>query len=331
MINLDILGSVASQLHREFRNIFYLLLPAFFCLALILAWVRSQGGGPDFVDALKRVVIASLLLAGFQEITDAILAITTGVTQKISNMDDLEAYMRMVSEKAATIHLSPMGAILAVDDFIMAVLSYLSYFVVYLVRFLMMSVYHFTWIFLIILSPLLLLFHVFTSKVTLNLFRSLIEVACWPIVWAVLSVMLKSLPYGNFAAADSSYLTLIILNFVIAIALVMTPFLVKGLVSGTFTAVAGSLGPITAAAISKTPAKAISLAHYVATGQSMASKAAAASKSGAAMKSMSSQAPRHLKKAADIPASSSLIMAPPPPNRPPIKYGKIAKEGNNDD
>lgn len=253
MLNLEILGSLASDLHRDFRNLFYVLLPLFFAASLALTWLKSPVGGPDFVDCVKRLVIASLLLAGFREITDSILLVTTGITERISNMDGLESYMKMIGEKASTFSLSPMGVVLAMDDFIMAVLSYGSYLIVYLARTLMLSIYHFTWIFLIILSPFLLLFHLFTSKITVNLFRTLVEVACWPIVWAVLSVMLKSLPYGSFMAADSGYTTLIILNFVIAIALVLTPFLIKAIVGGSFSAVASSMLPLTATVIRMTP------------------------------------------------------------------------------
>lgn len=266
MVNLDILGSLASQLHKDFRDLFYLFLPVFFLIALVLAWFRSPAGGPDFIETLKRVFIASLLLAGFPEITDTILTITQGITNSIGKMEDLEAYIKMAGEKAATIPMSPYGAILAIDTFALSILSYSSYFIVYVARFFMMTVYHFVWMFLVITSPMLLLFHVFTSKITLGLFKSLIEVACWPIVWAIFSVMLKSISFGNSEAATNSYLTLTVLNFVIAIALILTPFAIKGLVGGTFAAAATSLAPLAVAAMRLAPAKAASLAKFAATG-----------------------------------------------------------------
>jgi len=267
MLNLEIMGSLARDLHAQFRVLFYLLLPVFFALSLIFAWFRNPQGSPDFVDALKRVIVASLLMAAFQEIADTILALTGGLATKIGDMQPLDAYMQMVAEKAKNYPMSPLGAVLAVDDFFMTVLSYVSYLLVYLARSLMVAVYHFTWMFLIIMSPILLLFHVFTSKITLNLFKSLIEVACWQIVWAVLATMLKALPFGNAAAADEGYLTLILLNFIIAIALFLTPFLVKSIVGGSFSAVSGSLMPLAVTTILASPTRLAGAARFLGVGR----------------------------------------------------------------
>jgi hypothetical protein len=327
VLNLEILGSLASRLHLEFREMFYVLLPIFFMVALAIGWFRTPSGGSDFVETLKRVIVASLLLAGFQEITDAILLITTAVVQRIDDMNGLESYIRMISEKASTIPMSPFGAILALDDFIMSVLTYLSYFLVYLARVLMLSIYHFTWIFFVILSPIILLFHVFSPKITVGLFKSLIEVASWPIVWAVLSVMLKSLPYGRSAAADSGYLTLIVLNFVIAIALVLTPFLVKGIVGSAFTAVASSLVPITASIMRSTPAAALPMARYVATGTVGGSSTA-----GSSLRNAAPRAPTQLKPGGPQWASPASQISPngvssgPPPWQSPPKSPKPSNE-----
>jgi len=267
MVNLEILGSIATQLHQEFKTLFYVLLPVFFALSLVFAWFRNPAGGPDFIDSLKRVVIASLLMAAFQEIADTILAVTNGLATKIGDMQALDTYMKMVAEKASSYPSSPMAVVLAVDDFFMAILSYGSYLLLYFARSLMMAVYQFTWMFLIILSPILLLFHVFTSKITMNLFKSLIEVASWQIVWAVLAVMLKALPFGSWVVAEEGYLTLILLNFIIAVSLFLTPFLVKAIVGGSFSAVAGSLMPLTATAILAAPAKAAKAVSIAALGR----------------------------------------------------------------
>jgi hypothetical protein len=256
MDNFAVLGQLALQLHNELRGLFYLALPVAFALSLAMAWFRHPAGGPDFIESLKRVFIASLLLAAFPEITDAILAISNGLSTKISDMSGLDAILKMAGEKAKSYPMSPMSVVFGIDDLLMSTLSFLSYLILYVARYLMVAIYQFSWVFLLIIAPVVLLFHLFSPKITLNLFRSLIEVASWNVVWAVLSAMLKALPFGNIYATDGSYLTLIVLNFVIAICMLATPLLVRAIVGNGVSAMAGSLGPAVVTAMAMLPAKA---------------------------------------------------------------------------
>lgn len=257
MDQFSALGSVAYQLHMELRNLYFLLLPIFFLLSVTGVWFKNPTGGPEFLEAIKRAIIATLLLVGFAEITDAILFITTGVADKIDNMSGLDSVIQMASEKAHSYTVSPMTPILAFDDLMVAALSYGSYAILYVARFVMVAIYHFAWVFLTIISPMLLLFHLFTSQITVNLFRSLTEVACWRIVWSVLSVMLKSLPFGTWYAMQGNYLTIAVLNFVIAICMIGTPFVVHSLVGSGLTSMTGGLSGAVTAVMMATPARTI--------------------------------------------------------------------------
>lgn len=256
MENFELLGALALKLHTELRNIYYLMLPVFFCLSLVITWLNSPTGGPEFIEAVKRAFIATLLLAGFQEITDTILFVTSGLAEKISDMQGLDMFMQMAGDKAKSYTASPTSLVLGFNDLIIATLSFLSYIILYIARFLMVAVYHFSWVFLSLIAPILLLFHIFSPKITLNLFKSMIEIASWKVVWAVLSAMLAALPFGNAYAISGNYLTVIVLNFVIAISMLCTPLVVKSIVGGGFTSFADTLGPITAAAMLATPTKA---------------------------------------------------------------------------
>jgi hypothetical protein len=251
------LGSVAFKVHMEMRNIYYMLLPVFFMLSVALVWFQHPSGGADFLDKIKRVLIATLLLVGFSEITDLMLAVANGISVKIDDMSGIDSIMQMASEKAKSYTTSSISPVLAFDDLIVAGLSYLSWAVMYFARFITVAIYHFSWVFLSIMAPLLLLFHVFTSQITLKLFVSMAEIASWKIVWSVLSVMLKALPFGTWYAMDGNYLTIVVLNFVIAICMLGTPLVVHALVSGNFASMAAGLGGVTAAAMLAAPTKAI--------------------------------------------------------------------------
>lgn len=256
MENFELLGALALKLHSELRNIYYLMLPLFFCLSLVITWLKTPTGGPDFIEAVKRAFVSTLLLAGFQEMTDAILFVTSGLADKISDMQGLDMFMQMAGDKANSYTASPTSLVLGFNDLIIATLSFLSYIILYIARFLMVAVYHFGWVFLSLIAPVLLLFHIFSPKITLNLFKSMIEIASWKVVWAVLSAMLAALPFGNAYAISGNYLTVIVLNFVIAISMLCTPLVVKSLVGSGFTAFADTLGPISAAAMLAAPVKA---------------------------------------------------------------------------
>jgi hypothetical protein len=260
MDNFALLGNVALKLNQEFQSLYYVLLPLFFGVAIIIDWFKGPGQGGDFVNTLKRAFVATLLLVGFQEITGAILLIANGLSDKISDMSGLDQLLQMAGDKARSYPLSPTSFLLGANDLIIAVLSFLSYLVLYVLRYLMVAVYHFSWVFLTILAPFLLLFHLFTSKITLNLFRSMIEIASWQVVWSVLSAILLALPYGNAYVADGNYLTVIVINFVVAICMFGTPLIVHALVGSGFSAMAGSLGPLAASVMMGAPTKAASVA-----------------------------------------------------------------------
>lgn len=257
MENFSLLGSLSAQLHQEFIRLYYLFLPVFFALAIAVDWFKNPAGSPDFLDTLKRAIIATLLVAGFQEITEAILALTDGIAQKISDMSGLDTIIRMAGEKCKSYTLSPMTLVLGFDDLTIAVLSFLSYIVLFIARYLTIALYHFMWIFLSIMAPILILFNLFkgTQNITINLFKSMIEVASWKIAWAVMSAMITALAFGNAYAADGNYLTVILMNFIIAVAMLGTPSIVKSLVGGGLSSMSDSLGMAAAVAMVASPGK----------------------------------------------------------------------------
>ncbi len=111
-------------------------------------------------------------------------------------------------------------------------------------------------------APLLLLFNLFegTQQITKNLFKGMIEVACWKIVWAILGAMLTALSFGDAYRAEGSYLVLIVMNFVIAVAMLMTPSMVRSLVGGGIQSMSSAIGAASVAAMAAAPARAAMVA-----------------------------------------------------------------------
>lgn len=258
MPQFDLLGSLMRDLHQEFVRIYYLMLPVFFALSVAIAWFRTPQGGVEFLDTLKRAVIATVLLVAFPDISRAIIFVADGIAEKIDSLNSIDTIIRMAQEKSQGYSLSPTSILLQFDDLIIACLSFASYLVLYIARYLTIAMYHFFWVFYMVSAPLLLLFNLFpgTSQITSNLFKGMIEVACWKIVWAILGAMLASLSFGEMYRSQGSYVELIVMNFVIAIAMLATPMVVRSLVSSGLQSMSSTLGPATVATMIAAPARA---------------------------------------------------------------------------
>ncbi len=264
MDNFYLFGSLVLKIHNELVNCFYLFLPVFFLLAIIIDWLNAPGGTPDFLGTLKRAIIATLLVVSFQEISETILDLANGVADKISDLNGLDNFMQMAATKSASYTPDVSSAILKFDDFFISILSFASYIVLFFARYVTVALYHFMWSILVILSPILILFTLFkgTLSIPINLFKSLIEVACYKIIWAILSAMLIALSFGNAFAADGNYLTVIILNFIIALAMLATPVIVKSLIGSGLSSMAETLGAGAVMAMVSIPTKAAAASGF---------------------------------------------------------------------
>lgn len=261
MPEFELLGSLMRDLHQEFVKLYYMLLPVFFALAVVVAWFKSPTGSPEFLEIIKRTVVATILLVAFPDISKAILFVADGITEKIDKLSGLDTVIRMAQEKSESYSMSVSSVILAFNDLVIATLSFLSYLVLYIARYLTVAMYHFFWTFFMIAAPLLLLFNLFegTKEITKNLFKGMIEVACWKIVWAILGAMLTALSFGEAYRAEGGYITIIVLNFVIAIAMLMTPMMVSSLAGKGLASMSTTLSTGAIAAMSVGPAKAMAL------------------------------------------------------------------------
>ena len=255
MPSFDLLGPLMRELHQEFVRMYYLFLPVCFALALVLTWFRTPQGSLDFLDVLKRVFISSLLLIAFPDISDLILSLTDGISERIDQFSGLDTVIRMAELKSQSYSFSPTSILLQFNDLLIAILSFLSFLFLYIARYLTVAMYHFFWAFLSIVAPILLLFHLFqgTSHITKNLFRAMIEVACWKCVWAILGAMLQALAFGDAYRAEGSYITLIVMNFVIAFAMLGTPMFVRALVGSGIHTMSSALGASAVLVATKMP------------------------------------------------------------------------------
>lgn len=260
--NLEVLGSLVQDLYHGLSQLFYIMLPVAVLFSVVFGYLKS--GDANYPDIIKRSFVAALLLASFPEVSNLILDICDGLALKIDNMSGIEAFMRMAEEKSRSYAVAKNVLLLKFDDLFMAILSFGSFLLLLLARYITVALYYFYWVLLSICAPLMILCYVFpkTAGITANLYKGLIEVALWKVIWAVMSAMLTSLSFGNIYQTDGSYLTLIVMNFVIAIALLFTPMIMRSLIGEGVQATAQTIGTTAALAAVALPAR-IATVHQV--------------------------------------------------------------------
>jgi hypothetical protein len=253
--NLEVLGSLVRDLYQGLSQLFYVMLPLTILFSVVLGYLKS--GDANYPDIIKRSFVAALLLASFPEVSNVILDVCDGIASKIDNMSGLETFMRMAQEKSQSYATAKNVLLLKFDDLFMAILSFGSFLLLLIARYITIALYYFYWVLLSVCAPLMILCYVFpkTANITANLYKGLIEVACWKILWAIMSAMLTSLSFGNIYQTQGSYLTLIVMNFVIAIALLFTPMLMRSLVGEGVHATAQTIGTTAVLAAAALPGK----------------------------------------------------------------------------
>jgi len=240
--NLEILGALVRDLFQGLSQLFYIMLPLAILFSIIFGYMKS--GDANYPDVIKRALVASLLLASFPEVSNFILDVCDGIASKIDDMSGLDAFMKIAQEKSLGYAAAQKVLLLKFDGFFMAILSFASFALLYIAKYLTVILYYFYWGLLSIAAPLMILCHLFpsTSNITVNLYKGLIEVASWKIIWAILSAMLKSVSFGFIYQNQESYLPLVAMNFIIAIALLFTPRILRSLIGEGVQSTAESIG-----------------------------------------------------------------------------------------
>jgi hypothetical protein len=260
--NIEVLGTLVRDLYQGLSQLFYLIMPVAILFSIVFGYLKS--GDANYPDVIKRSFVAALLLASFPEVSNLILDVCDGIALKIDNMSGLETFMRMAQEKSQGYAVAKNVLLLKFDDLFMAILSFGSFVLLLIARYITIALYYFYWVLLSVCAPLMILCYIFprTAGITANLYRGLIEVACWKILWAIMSAMLTSLSFGNIYKTEGSYLTLIVMNFVIAVALLFTPMLMRSLIGDGIQATAQTIGTTAALAAVALPGK-IATIHQV--------------------------------------------------------------------
>ncbi len=249
-MDMSWLASEAKQIHALFANLFYSIVLTLLLLGVVLNYFRMpMGQVPEFMSLVGRAIIAAFILVAFPEIMNTLADVTDSLARDVGELNNFKLVVGRLGEKIGTLTWSWVS----VKDSVLLLVSYLTFFFLYISVYMADTLFLFTWTLLYIFSPILIAAFVLpsTSQATKGLFQALIEVCCWKVTWSVLAALLWSFALSevNKPEYDVDFLTAILLNVLLAFSVVVTPLIVgKLLRGGLHTGAAASGGAILGAA-----------------------------------------------------------------------------------
>jgi hypothetical protein len=248
------LAQEARKIHDLFSSLFYSLVVLLLLIGVVSSFFRmSMGQVPEFVTLVGRAILAAFLLASLPEIMNTLASVTDQFANDIGQLNNFKLVVSRLGEKIETLTFSWVS----VKDSVLLVVSYLTFFLLYISVYVADAMYLFTWTLLYVFSPLLIAAFTLpsTAAATRGLFQSLIEVCLWKISWAVLAALLWSFALSEINAPqyDIDFLSAIVLNLMLAFSVLLMPLIVRSLINGGIPQAASNMGSAVLAAAALTP------------------------------------------------------------------------------
>jgi hypothetical protein len=242
----DYLPAVCRELHGQLLQIYWILIVPFCVLLIIFEFFKMPEGNPSAGDIIKRAVISMILLFSFNETMNLIAMVGDGITDKINGVKSLWDLMGELGKNYEDNSVSW----LKFREAIIFILSLVSYIVAYLGVFVADVLIHFVWAVLYVCSPLMILMYISrtTSFVTSNLYKGLINVMVWKVLWSILAIMLLKLATAPQLGGWDNFLTAILINLCIGVSMLFIPFATKSLINDGMSSAASGLAAIPTAA-----------------------------------------------------------------------------------
>lgn len=234
---------VAREIYNHTSQLSWEMLLPLFLLSVAISYSTDLGVTGSILVRLKRLLIVALLLVSFPMIAEFCQVLGVEIAKSIDDMHGIDLVLEAASKRAESYSFDLQGLLNFGSDIVMGILVLASFLILVVARFLLLAFQHFYWLLLVALGPFMILGALFdaSSGVTKGLFKNMIQVSAWPIIWSILSAFLKVLPFASAYDGVGGFVTVITLNLIIAIALLFSPFIVSQLCDGVDLGVADTL------------------------------------------------------------------------------------------
>lgn len=322
------LAAEAKTLHETFHSLFFVMVSTLLVIGVVIEFFKLPlGGKPQFTQLVGRALIATLLLVAVPEIMNALASVTDSIVEQIGSLNQFKLVLSKLGERLHGLSWSWVS----VKDLTLTVISFLTFFLLYITVYLADAFFLFSWMLLYIMSPVLTALFVLpaTAGATKQLFSSMFQVCAWKIMWGVLAALLWSFALSDINNPDQgvSFLTAILLNLMLAFSLALTPKMTAAFLGGGIAQMADSFGNTLMSAAKLTPPGLIASAKRQAlSGNSFTRRriakpigwvgAKAARPIGRFAVQSAKASYRGIKSVATRPVTNKTTQKPPPPQSP---------------
>lgn len=242
----DWLPGVCRELRGSLTEIYWLLLVPYVAFLICLEFFKIPESQISAGRILKRAVISILLLYSFDECLSVLGMLADGITEKISGVENLKNLLLHLK----SVYSNEEPSWIKAREWILYIISLLSYIVAYLGVFVADVLIHFVWSILYIVSPLMILMYVSekTAGVTASLYRGLVQVLVWKVFWSILGVLLLKLALSPEVASSDNFLTAVLMNLCIGFSMLFIPLTTRSLLGNGMESAASALGALPTAA-----------------------------------------------------------------------------------
>jgi hypothetical protein len=234
---------IARQIYEHTSHLSWQMLLPLFLVSVALGYTSDLGLSGAVLVRLKRLILVALLLVSFPTIAEFSQILGVEVARSVDDMTGIDMVLDAASKRAEAFSFDLQGLLNLGSDLLVGSLVIISFVILIVARFFLLAFQHFYWFLLVALGPFLILGTLFeaSSGITKGLFKSMFQVACWPVVWSVLSAFLKALPFAASYSVEGNLVTIVTLNLIIAIALLFSPFIVSQLAEGVSLSVGDNI------------------------------------------------------------------------------------------
>jgi hypothetical protein len=229
----------AKQLHGDMVGVFWVILPCLLSILITLEIIKNEDSGPNVKEILKRTVLCVIMLWSFDFVISAIAMVSDEISHLIKGNDDVWKALKQMGPNS----YQRDGSMFDIREHIIYFFAIAAYLIAYIGFFASTALVHFVWAILYITAPLLLPCFISpkTAQITGNLYRGLINVAAWKIMWTLLgSLLLKMALSPNIVGIEDYFLSMVI-NLLIGISMLVIPFFTKSLISDGLQSAASGL------------------------------------------------------------------------------------------
>lgn len=232
----EYLGSVGAGLHGQMIKIYWVLLVPFVLFLFVLELLKDEN--PNVRDILRRVVISILMLYSFDWCLNSVASIGDAITDQIDGLAQLSEVLKKLGP-----NYSGHDSWFSLRETTIYIFSLAAYIIAYLGFFVATALTHFVWTILYVCAPLMILMYVsrHTAYVTSSLYKGLIQVVVWKILWSILGVLLLKLAAQPDVSGMEDYLMAIVMNLCIGVSMLFIPLATKSLISDGMNSVASTL------------------------------------------------------------------------------------------